>query len=104
MIGTVSAPLDGVAAPGIAIGASPRIEQAHLSTGQTVAAFVVFLVLATIGLIVPIALYLLRPETSAATLERWRTWLLRNQRAAGAVLLLVIGFSLAMRGVQGVLV
>ena len=59
------------------------------------------MLLATIGLIVPMALYLLRPQTSTATLERWRTWLLRNQHAVGAILLLVIGFSLGMRGVQG---
>ena len=81
-----------------------RIEEAHLPSGQAIAAFVVFLLLATIGLIVPIALYVFRPESSAATLERWRTWLLTNQRAAGAVLLFVIGGSLLLRGVQGLLV
>jgi len=81
-----------------------RIEEAHLPSGQAIGAFVVFLLLATIGLIVPIALYVFRPESSAATLERWRMWLLANQRAAAAVLLFVVGASLALRGVQGLLV
>jgi Sap, sulfolipid-1-addressing protein len=81
-----------------------RIEDAHLPSGQAIVAFAVFLVLATIGLIVPIALYVFRPDTSTATLDRWRTWLLDNQRAAGAVLLFVVGVSLGLRGVQGLLV
>lgn len=81
-----------------------RIEKAQLSPGLTAAAFAGFVLLASIGVVVPIGLYLLRPESSAATLERWRMWLLANRRAAGAVLLLVIGFSLAVRGVQGLLV
>ena len=81
-----------------------RIESANLSPALTALAFGGFLVLASLGVFVPIGLYLLRPETSAATLERWRKWLLANQRAAGAVLLLVIGFSLTLRGVQGLLV
>jgi hypothetical protein len=79
------------------------IEQEHLPTGQTIAAFVVFLVLGTIGLIVPIALYALRPQTSAATLERWRTWLLGNQRGVGAVIFTLLGLALLVRGGQGLI-
>jgi hypothetical protein len=81
--------------------AMQAIEQEHLPPGQAVAAFVVFLVLGTLGLIVPILLYWRRPDTSAATLERWRIWLLGNQRAVGAVIFLILGLALLLRGVQG---
>jgi hypothetical protein len=77
------------------------IEGAHLPKGQAIAAFVVFLVLATLGLIVPIVLYATRPASSEATLERWRAWMLAHQRAVGAVLLFVIGGALVLRAVAG---
>ena len=83
--------------------AMQAIEQEHLPTGQAIAAFVVFLVLGTLGLIVPIVLYAFRPETSAATLERWRTWLLGNQRAVGAVIATLLGLALLVRGAQGLI-
>ena len=83
--------------------AMQAIEQQHLPEGQAIAAFVVFLVLGTLGLIVPILVYWRRPETSAATLERWRIWLLGNQRAVGAVIFFILGLALLLRGVQGLI-
>ena len=83
--------------------AMQALEDAHLPQGQAVAAFIVYLVLASLGLIVPIVLYARRPASAEATLGRWRAWLLANQRAAGAVLLFVIGGALVLRSVPGLL-
>jgi hypothetical protein len=81
--------------------ATQAIEGSSLPRQQMILAFVVFLVLGTLGLLIPISIFAFRREQSEATLERWRLWLLGNQRAVGAVIMAALGLALLLRAVQG---
>jgi hypothetical protein len=77
------------------------IEGSSLPRSQMIIAFAVFLILGSLGLLIPISLFAIRREQSEETLERWRLWLLGNQRAVGAVILAILGIALLLRAVQG---
>jgi hypothetical protein len=86
---------------GLILPAVNQILAAGLTRRGTIAAFLVFLVASTMGLLVPLTLYLTRPEESAAQLAGWRTWLLRNNKAVIAVILAILGLLFVARGFYG---
>jgi len=81
------------AAAGLAIGA------AELGTGQAVALVVVFTLLAALSVALPIGLYLVLGERMLGPLGRARDWLVANNAAVMAVVLVVIGVMLVVEGV-----
>jgi len=83
------------AAAGLGIGA------ADLTTTQTVIAAAVFTLVASITVMLPIVLYLIVGERILRPLGRVRTWLQDNNAAVMAVVILVIGGLLVVKGVQG---
>jgi threonine/homoserine/homoserine lactone efflux protein len=76
------------AAAGVALGSLP------LSTGETVGAVVVFTVIAALSVAVPVVAYLIAGARLDPTLDRTKAWLIANNTAVMAVLLLVFGVSL----------
>jgi hypothetical protein len=60
--------------------------------------YIVYLVLALITVLLPIIVYVFRPESSAKYLEQARVWLAAHGGAALATVFIVLGVAFAVRG------
>ena len=78
----------------LAVAAATAIAQTGISTGDEVAAYIVFMAIASLGVGIPVALYFVMGERSRAVLENLKTWMSHNNAVIMAVLLLVIGAKL----------
>jgi threonine/homoserine/homoserine lactone efflux protein len=85
----------------LCVGAGTAIGAAHLPAGQVVGAMVVFTVLASSTVGVPVLGYLAARERMATPLDRLHDWLVQNNAAVMAVLLLVLGTALIGKGIGG---
>jgi threonine/homoserine/homoserine lactone efflux protein len=84
------------AAAGLSIGA------ADLTATETVITTAVFTVVAASTVALPVLLYLIAGERILRPLGRVRSWLQDNNAAVMAVVILVIGALLVVKGLQGV--
>ena len=79
-------------------GATATVAQANLSTTDTVITLAVFVLLASLTIMIPVVFYLLGGDGAKTLLETWRVWLSANHAAVMAVLLLVFGVVLLSQG------
>ncbi len=84
------------------IGGASVVVQAGLSVGDEVIVWAVFTIIATIGVAVPLCIYLFLGTRAAAILEGLKTWMATNNTAVMAVLLLVIGVKLLGDAIGGI--
>jgi len=84
----------------LAVAAGASLNALPLSTGQTVAAVAVFTGLAALTVAVPVVAYLIAGPRMDPTLDRTKAWLIENNSAVMAVLLLVFGVNLLGDGLQ----
>jgi Sap, sulfolipid-1-addressing protein len=87
----------------LTLAAVAEILKAHVSTADSVIAFVVFALASITSIVAPIVLVLLAPDRSAERLAQWRRWLLGHSRTVGLVALMVIGAIVAARGIHDLL-
>jgi Sap-like sulfolipid-1-addressing protein len=59
----------------------------------------IFTVIASLGVLAPLGLYLGAGERAEATLERWKNWAVANHTTATVVILIVIGLKLLGNGI-----
>jgi threonine/homoserine/homoserine lactone efflux protein len=85
------------------VAAGTAIAQADLSTGEALVPFVVYVVVASVSVAVPVIWYLAAQQSAAKTLEEWKTWLTANNAVVMAVLLLVLGVKLSGQGLGGLI-
>jgi threonine/homoserine/homoserine lactone efflux protein len=85
----------------ITVGAAAAIAQTGTSTGGQAAALAVFVVLATVGPAVPLAIDVGMGQRSQHVLTSLRTWMATHNTAIMCVLLLVIGLKLLGDGISG---
>lgn len=78
----------------LVVGGANALAQLGISTGDEVVAWVVFVVIATVGVGAPVAIYLFAGERAADLLDELKTWMAHNNAAIMAVLCLVIGAKL----------
>jgi threonine/homoserine/homoserine lactone efflux protein len=83
------------------IGAVAAIAQLNLSTSDMVVAWIVFTLIASIGVLVPLGIYLGLGSRAAATLDGLKAWLIEHNAAVMAVLCLVIGIKLIGDAITG---
>ena len=60
-----------------------------------------FTLIATIGVAVPMVIYVVMGDRAAVTLDDLKTWMAGNNTAVMAVLLLIIGVKLLGDGITG---
>jgi threonine/homoserine/homoserine lactone efflux protein len=84
-----------------AIGAEATIAEFGISAREEAIAFVIFLVIASLGVGVPVAISLVLGDRAAATLEPLKAWLIRNNALIMGVLLLLIGATLVGEAIAG---
>jgi hypothetical protein len=85
----------------VTLAAGASLAQAGVSGGEAAVGLVVFVVIASLSIIVPVASYYFGGERAAGMLDGWRTKLSRNNAAVMAAVLLVIGAVLFSQGLRG---
>jgi hypothetical protein len=85
----------------LCLSAGTTIGAAHLSIGGDIVALMIFVVLSSSTVGVPVVAYLFARSRIQPVLEGLRAWLTDNNAAVMAVLLLVIGVALVGKGIGG---
>jgi threonine/homoserine/homoserine lactone efflux protein len=83
------------------IGAAATEAQFGLSSAQEVVVWLVFTLAASIGVLVPVVVYLTMGDGADALLERLNGWMTRNNKTIMAVLCLIIGVKLIGDAISG---
>ncbi|ALO94765.1 membrane protein [Streptomyces hygroscopicus subsp. limoneus] len=98
-LGTALAALNAKNAP-LTIAAGAAIGSAGLPVGQQIASLAIFIVIATLGLLVPLGVFLLGGERARTTLGNWKDWAAQHNVAVMAVLFFVLGLKLLGDGIS----
>ncbi|MGW0822095.1 GAP family protein [Streptomyces sp. NPDC002845] len=75
----------------LTIAASAAIAASGIPVGQQVASLTVFVIIASLGLLVPLGVYLVMGERAQRTLGSWKDWSAQHNTAVLAVLFFVLG-------------
>jgi threonine/homoserine/homoserine lactone efflux protein len=85
----------------LTVAAAAAIAQTGIDPGEQAIAFAVFALLGTLGVGLPLAIYLAMGERSRELLTSVRSWMAAHNAVITAVLLLVIGAKLLGDGISG---
>jgi hypothetical protein len=85
----------------LAVAAAAGIAQTGIPGGQQAGAYAVFAVVGTIGVAVPVVIYVALGDRSGPVLDRLKLWLAAHNAVIMAVLCLVIGAKLIGDGIAG---
>lgn len=83
------------------IAAASAIAQSSISAGRQAVTLVIFIVIATIGVALPLVVYFAMKERAVKILDGWNRWLTLHNSAVMVVLFLVFGVLLIGKGVTG---
>ena len=75
----------------LTLTAAVTISASVLTTGQQIATMGVFILIASVGVLAPMVVFLVSGDSAARVLGGWRTWLAVNNATVMSVLLLVLG-------------
>ena len=85
----------------LAIAGATAIAQTGISTGQQVATYVIFVLVASIGVAAPVVIALAMGDRARHLLDELNHWMARNNAVIMAVLLLIIGVKLIGDAISG---
>lgn len=88
---------------GLAVAAGVVMDAAIAAGGDALALELVFVLVASLSIAVPVLYLLVGGDSAKRTLEGWRTWLAANNAAIMAVLFIVIGAKLVGGGLDAIL-
>ena len=83
------------------VGGVAAVAQTGVSTSDQVVAWIVFTLIATVGVATPFVIYLVMGDRAAGILDGLRTWMVHNNTAVMAVLCLIIGVKLIGDAITG---
>jgi threonine/homoserine/homoserine lactone efflux protein len=86
----------------LALAAGASLAQAGASGSEAAVGLIVFVVIGSLTIAVPVVFSLGGGERAAHVLDGWRTWLSAHNTAMMAVLFLVFGTVLFSQGLRGV--
>jgi hypothetical protein len=75
------------------------ITAGHLSAVGNAIVLTLFTGMASLGVALPVLLFLSGGDAAKLTVEQWRQWLMKHKKGVMALLFLVFGISLLVRGV-----
>jgi hypothetical protein len=81
------------------IAACASISSSGIPVGQQIGALALFVVIASLGLLAPLAVFLVAGERAQSTLDGWKSWAAQHNTAVMAVLCFVIGLKLLGDGI-----
>jgi hypothetical protein len=85
----------------LAIAAATAIAQTSIPGEQQAVVYAIFAIIGTIGVAIPVVVYVALGDRAAAVLDGLRQWMARNNAVIMAVLLLVIGAKLIGDAISG---
>jgi threonine/homoserine/homoserine lactone efflux protein len=85
----------------LAVGAAATIAQTGISTSDQAIAYVVFALIATIGVASPVVIFFGLGDAASALLDRMKAWMGQNNALIMAILCLVIGVKLIGQSLGG---
>jgi threonine/homoserine/homoserine lactone efflux protein len=85
----------------LAVAGAAAIAGTGLSTGDEAVVWIVFILIASIGVAAPVVIAFAMGDRSRALLDRLKTWMARENAVIMAVLLLVIGVKLIGDAITG---
>jgi threonine/homoserine/homoserine lactone efflux protein len=85
----------------LTVGAAAAIAQTDASNGSQIVALIVFIVIGSLGVGTPVAIYFGMGDRSATILANLRGWMTHNNAAIMVVLCLIIGAKLIGDGITG---
>jgi threonine/homoserine/homoserine lactone efflux protein len=83
------------------LGGVAALAQYGLSAGDETVCWIVFTLIASIGVAAPVVVYFAMGDRAAAILDELKTWMARNNAAVMAVLCLIIGVKLVGDAISG---
>jgi threonine/homoserine/homoserine lactone efflux protein len=98
-LGVGLAALNAKNAP-LTIAAGAAIGSAGLPVGQQIGSMAIFVLIATLGLLIPLGVFLLGGERARTTLGNWKDWAAQHNVAVMAVLFFVLGLKLLGDGIS----
>ncbi len=87
---------------GLAIAAAASISSQGLESGEQAVALLVFVLISSITVILPVAAYMLAREWSRSVLDSLKVWLVRNNNTVMTVLFVVLGAKILGDGLAGI--
>jgi hypothetical protein len=84
----------------LSFAAGSGLAQAGATGSEAAAALLVFVVVASLSIAVPVVYYLVGGQKAAAVIDGWKGWLSEHNAAVMAVLFLVFGFVLFSEGLR----
>jgi len=82
------------------VAGAAAIDASALDSGVQYLALMIFALIASVSIAIPIAAYFIARRKAGAMLGRWRDWLIRNNVQVMVALLLILGAWLIARGVH----
>jgi threonine/homoserine/homoserine lactone efflux protein len=83
----------------LTIAAGASISSAGIPVGQQIGTLAAFVVIASLGVLTPLGVYLIMGERAKTVLGSWRNWAVRHNVAVMAVLFFVLGLKLLGDGI-----
>ena len=83
------------------IGGAAAVAQTGISGGDQAIAWIVFTLIASVGVAAPLVIYFAMGDRAAAILDGVRHWMVRNNTAVMAVLCLIVGVKLIGDAITG---
>jgi cytochrome c biogenesis protein CcdA len=72
----------------------------HLSTLSTALLLLFFTGLASLGVAIPVLLFMSGGDAATQTVQQWRQWLMRHKKGVMAMLFFVFGLALLVNGIN----
>jgi threonine/homoserine/homoserine lactone efflux protein len=85
----------------LVVAGASAIARAGISTGEEVIALLVFILIASLGVLTPVVIYFLLGEKSRDILDGLKNWMQRNNAVIMGVLLLILGVKLLGDAISG---
>jgi hypothetical protein len=84
----------------LSLGAATGLAQLSLSTADAVVSLIVFVVLGSLSVAIPVVYHQLAGASATTKLEELKDWLGRNNDAVMTVVFLLLGVALIAKGLQ----
>jgi len=84
----------------LAIAAGASISSAGIGVPQQIATLAIFVIIASLGVLAPLVVYLITGERAKRILGSWRDWAAQHNAAVMAVLFFVLGLKLIGDGIN----
>ena len=85
----------------LSLAAGASLAQIGATGGEAAVGLIVFIVIASLSIAVPVVFYLAGGQRAATVLDGWKAWLSAHNDAVMAVLFVVFGFVLFSQGLRG---